>query len=383
VIIPVVDFWSQVVYNHLNKEKESFMNISELKIGNKIAKLPIIQGGMGIGVSLSKLASAVANAGGIGIISGAQPGYKEPDFRTDNESANLRGLEKEIKIARSLSPEGIIGVNFLASVTNYTDMVKLAVKEKVDLIVSGAGLPKNLPSFVIGTDTKIAPIVSSGKAAATITKLWTRKYDYLPDAIIVEGPKAGGHLGFSVEDLAGNLPNIKDIVKEVVAAVKDFEDKYGKKIPIIAAGGIFTGEDIAECIAEGAAGVQMSTQFVTTEECDAHDNFKQAYIDAKEEDIQLIVSPVGLPGRALRNHFVESVEATNQKIKHCYRCLKGCNPATTPYCITDALVASVEGDVENGLVFIGTNGHRLDRITKVKDLMQGLMKEANVYFNKK
>lgn len=358
------------------------MNISELKIGDKIAKLPIIQGGMGIGVSLSKLASAVANAGGIGIISGAQPGYKEPDFRSDNEHANLVGLEKEIRKAKTLSPEGIIGVNFLSSVTNYADMVKLAVKEKVDLIISGAGLPKNLPSFVIGTETRIAPIVSSGKAASTITRLWTKKYDYLPDAIIVEGPKAGGHLGFSVEDLMSNAPNIKDIVRDVVQAVKAFEEKYNKKIPVIAAGGIFTGKDIAECLEEGAAGVQMSTQFVATEECDAHDNFKQAYIDAKEEDIQLIVSPVGLPGRAVRNKFVESVETSNQKIKHCYRCLKGCNPATTPYCITEALVASVEGDTDNGLVFIGSNGHRLDKITKVKDLMQNLINDANTYLKK-
>lgn len=358
------------------------MNISELKIGDKIAKLPIIQGGMGIGVSLSKLASAVANAGGIGIISGAQPGYKEPDFRSDNEHANLVGLEKEIRKAKTLSPEGIIGVNFLSSVTNYADMVKLAVKEKVDLIISGAGLPKNLPSFVIGTETRIAPIVSSGKAASTITRLWTKKYDYLPDAIIVEGPKAGGHLGFSVEDLMSNAPNIKDIVRDVVQAVKAFEEKYNKKIPVIAAGGIFTGKDIAECLEEGAAGVQMSTQFVATEECDAHDNFKQAYIDAKEEDIQLIVSPVGLPGRAVRNKFVESVETSNQKIKHCYRCLKGCNPATTPYCITEALVASVEGDTDNGLVFIGSNGHRLDKITKVKDLMQNLIEDANTYLKK-
>lgn len=359
------------------------MNISELKIGNKIAKLPIIQGGMGIGVSLSRLASAVANAGGIGIISGANPGYLESDFRTNNETANLRGLEKEIQKARSLSPEGIIGVNFLASVTNYTDMVKLAVKEKVDLIISGAGLPKNLPSFVQGTETKIAPIVSSGKAASTITKLWLRKYDYLPDAIIVEGPEAGGHLGFSMEDLKGNLPNIKDIVKEVIASVKDFEEKYGKKIPVIAAGGVYTGQDMAECLEEGAAGVQMGTRFVATEECDADEKFKQAYIDSKEEDISLIVSPVGLPGRALRNDFVKSLEKANLKIKSCYRCLKGCNPAVAPYCITEALIASVKGDVENGLVFIGSNGYRVDKMMTVKSLMTELMDEANAYFKSK
>lgn len=359
------------------------MFISELKIGDKIAKLPIIQGGMGIGVSLSKLAAAVANAGGIGIISGAQPGYKEPDFRSDNDGANLRGLEKEIRKARALSPTGIIGVNFLSSVTNYSDMVKLAVKEKVDLIISGAGLPKNLPSFVKGTNTKIAPIVSSGKAAKTITRLWLKKYDYLPDAIIVEGPKAGGHLGFSLEDLKGNMPNLNDILKDVIQSVKDFEIKYNKKIPVIAAGGIYDGQDMAEAIESGAAGIQMSTRFVATEECDAHENFKQAYIDSTDEDIDLIVSPVGLPGRAIRNKFVESVEAANEKIKYCYRCLKGCNPATAPYCITEALVASVEGDVENGLVFVGSNGKKVNRIVKVKELMTQVMDEAQEYFKKK
>jgi NAD(P)H-dependent flavin oxidoreductase YrpB (nitropropane dioxygenase family) len=359
------------------------MFIKGLKIGDKFAKFPIIQGGMGIGVSLSKLAAAVANAGGIGIISGAQPGYLEPDFRTDNEAANLRGLEKEIRKARQLSPNGIIGVNFLASVTNYTDMVKLAVKEKVDLIISGAGLPKNLPSFVKGTETKIAPIVSSGKAASTITKLWLKKYDYLPDAIIVEGPKAGGHLGFKLDELKGNLPKLSDIVSEVMQAIKDFEIKYGKSIPVIAAGGVYDGEDIAEMLSSGAAGVQMSTRFVATEECDASTEFKEAYINAEDEDIQLIVSPVGLPGRAIRNKFVESVEAADEKIKYCYRCLKGCNPATAPYCITEALVASVQGDTENGLVFVGSNGSKVSKIVKVKDLVEQLMNDASKYIEEK
>lgn len=355
------------------------MKLPSLKIGDKIAKLPIIQGGMGVGVSLSKLAAAVANAGGIGIISGAQPGFREDDFKKNNDEANIRGLTKEIRIAKSLSPNGIIGVNFLAASNNYTDLVKAAVKEKIDLIISGAGLPKTLPSFVIGTDTKIAPIVSSGKAAATITKLWTRKYDYLPDAIIVEGPKAGGHLGFSVEQLKGTLPTLNELVTEVVNSIKEYEIKYNKKIPVIAAGGIYSGEDIAESIKNGAAGVQMATRFVATEECDAHENFKLAFVNANEEDIDLIVSPVGLPGRAIRNNFVKSIEIANQKVKKCYFCLKGCNPATTPYCITDALVASVNGDVENGLVFVGTNGYKVDKIVSVKALMTELAEEATEY----
>lgn len=356
------------------------MNIKGITIGKKTSKYPIIQGGMGIGVSLSKLAAAVANAGGIGIISGAQPGYKEPDFKKDNEAANLRGLEKEIRIAKSLSPKGIIGVNFLASVTNYSDMVKLAVKEKVDLIISGAGLPKNLPSFVIGTDTKIAPVVSSGKAASTITKLWLRKYNYLPDCIVVEGPKAGGHLGFSLEELKGNLPKITDLVKEVIQSIKDFEITHNKKIPVIAAGGIFNGKDIGQVLEAGASGVQMATRFVATDECDAHPAYKEAYIKAKKEDIGLIVSPVGLPGRALMNRFTESVENNREKIKYCYRCLLGCNPKTAPYCITDALVASVEGDVENGLVFLGTNADQVSSIVSVKTLLENLMAETKAYF---
>lgn len=358
------------------------MTIKGIQLGKKISKYPIIQGGMGIGVSLSKLAAAVANAGGIGIISGAQPGYKEEDFRTNNDEANLRGLKKEIRIAKDLSPKGLIGVNFLASVTNYSDMVKMAVKEKVDLIISGAGLPKNLPSFVQGTDTKIAPVVSSAKAASTITKLWLRKYDYLPDCIIVEGPKAGGHLGFSFEELKGTLPKLTDIITEVTQAVKSFEIKYNRKIPVIAAGGIFDGQDIGQALEAGASGVQMATRFVATEECDAHDNFKEAYIKAQAEDIDIIVSPVGLPGRALRNKFVTSVEAANENIKYCYRCLRGCNPATAPYCITDALVASVGGDVDNGLVFLGTNAHKVKSIVKVKDLMEDLMAETQAYLGK-
>ncbi len=353
------------------------MKLPSLKIGDKIAKLPIIQGGMGVGVSLSKLAAAVANAGGIGVISGAHPGFTEPDFKSNNVEANVRGLEKEIRKAKELSPDGIIGVNFLASGNCYTELVQAAVREKADLIISGAGLPRTLPGLVKGTSTKIAPIVSSGKAAATITKLWLKKFDYMPDAVIVEGPKAGGHLGFRPETLAGILPKLSDLVKEVVQALKPFEEEHNKTIPVIAAGGIYTGQDIVEMLNIGAAGVQIATPFVATEECDAHDNFKQAYIDATEDKIQIIVSPVGLPGRAVRNKFVETVENENIKVKQCYHCLSRCNPATTPYCITDALVASVEGDVDNGLVFIGTNGYRVKEIVKVQDLMDKYVKEAS------
>lgn len=358
------------------------MKLPHLKIGDLVAKVPIIQGGMGIGVSLSNLASAVANEGGIGVISGVQIGFREKDFKTNNDAANIRGLVKEIRKARSLSPKGILGVNMLSAVNNYKEMVKEAVKEKIDIIISGAGLPKNLPELVIGSNTKIAPIVSSGKAASIIAKVWDRKYKYIPDVVIVEGPEAGGHLGFSLEQLTSiKLPCLSDLVKEVIEALKPFEEKYKKKIPVIAAGGIYTGKDIAEFLKIGAAGVQMATRFVGTEECDAHINFKKAYMSATKEDIQIVKSPVGMPGRAIRNAFVKAIENQKLKINRCYNCLKPCDPATTPYCISDALINSVQGDAETGLVFVGTNAYRMNEIITVKELIKELVDEAVEFLN--
>lgn len=352
------------------------MNLPKLKIGNLEAKFPIIQGGMGIGISMSKLASAVANEGGIGIISGAQTGYRENDFKTNNNNANINGIKKEIRLAKELSPNGIIGINFLQASYNYIELVKTAVEEKIDLIISGAGLPKTLPEYVKGTNTKIAPIVSSGRAAKLLAKLWKKKYDYLPDLIVVEGPRAGGHLGFSREDLeSNNVKNLKELVVEVLEAIKPFEEKYNQKIPVVAAGGIYTGQEIKEFIDLGAAGVQMATRFVATNECDAHINFKTAYINATEKDIQLIKSPVGLPGRVITNTLTKQIEANSLKIKGCYKCLKGCNPVVAPFCITEALIKAVKGDIVNGLIFIGSNGYKINKIISVKELFNELKNE--------
>jgi len=356
------------------------MGLTPLKVGNLVARIPIIQGGMGVGVSLSGLAAAVANEGAIGVISGVQIGFREPDFKTNNDEANIRGLIKEIRRARELSPDGILGVNILAAVNNYKEMVLTAVKEKIDIIISGAGLPKNLPELVQGSSTKIAPIVSSGKAAQVISKLWDRKYNYLPDMLIVEGPEAGGHLGFSLEELKSSI-NLKDIVKDVINAIKPFEEKHNKKVPIIAAGGIYTGYDIADYLKIGADGVQMSTRFVATEECDAHINFKKCYISSIEDEIQIIKSPVGMPGRAIRNSFVKHLERENHPVTRCYKCLKPCDPKTTPYCISDALINSVQGDVERGLIFAGTNAFKLDKIVTVRELIKELVEEANNAMN--
>lgn len=355
------------------------MKLPSLKIGNLIADIPIIQGGMGVGISRSKLASAVANEGGIGVISGVQIGFNEPDFETNNLAANIRGLQKEIRKARELSPKGIIGVNILTAMNSYKELVLTAVKEKIDLIICGAGLPIDLPELVKNSASKIIPIVSSGKAASVITKMWDKKYQYLPDALIVEGPDAGGHLGFSLDQLNLNpLPNLVDIIKDVLAAIKPFEEKYNKKIPVIAAGGIFDGKDIAKFIKLGASGVQMGTRFVATHECDAHENYKEAYLKASKGDIQIVKSPVGMPGRAIRNEFIKALEETNQKVAKCYNCLKPCNPATTPYCISKALIQAVKGDVKNGLIFTGSNAYKLNKIISVKQLINELVSHAEV-----
>lgn len=357
------------------------MKLPSLRLGDLVARVPIIQGGMGVGVSRSSLASAVANEGGIGIISGVQIGFNEPDFEKNHMEANLRALIKEIRKARELSPKGIIGVNFLVAMNNYKEMVKAAVEEKIDLIISGAGLPKELPGLVKGSKTKIAPIVSSGKAAALITKLWDKRFNYVPDMVIVEGHEAGGHLGFSLDDLnSPEKPSLTDLVKEVVEALKPFKEKYQKEIPVVGAGGVFTGCDIAKLIKAGASGVQMATRFVATEECDADLKYKMAYINSKKDDIQLVKSPVGMPGRAIRNSLIERLEKGNVPIRRCYNCLQPCDPKTTPYCISNALIDAVRGNLDDGLIFTGSNAYRLDKITTVKELINELVIEAEACF---
>jgi NAD(P)H-dependent flavin oxidoreductase YrpB (nitropropane dioxygenase family) len=353
------------------------MKLPSLKIGDIIARLPIIQGGMGVGVSGSKLAGAVAKAGGVGIISAVQIGYREPDFETNTLEANIRAMKSELKAARETSPDGIIGVNLMVAITHYDEMVKACIEGGADIIISGAGLPMNLPKLVEGSNIKIAPIVSSGKAATLIIKNWTKKYSRLPDLVVVEGPEAGGHLGFKREELDEDTKRpLEDIVKEVIEAVAVFEEEHGKKIPVIAAGGVYTGEDIARFIKMGAAGVQMGTRFVATDECDADPKYKQAYLDAKKEDIQIIISPVGMPGRAIRNKLIKSVEGGRIPPKRCYDCIKKCNPKDTPYCISKALIDAVEGNVDEGLVFVGSNACRLEKIVSVAELMNELVSEA-------
>ncbi len=343
------------------------MILNELKIGNLAAKTPIVQGGMGIGVSLSNLASAVANEGGIGTISGVQIGFREPDFLTDPLAANLRAIGTEIKKARQKT-KGIIAMNFMAAMNNYEIYVKKAVEEKIDLIVSGAGLPLALPKLVKGTNTKIAPIVSSAKAARVIIRSYL-KSDRLPDAVVVEGPLAGGHLGFKMDELLENkCMELKDIVKEVKLLLSTFEEEYRVKIPVIAAGGIRTKNDILELKEVGADGFQIASLFVPTFECDAHENFKKAYINANNDNIKIIKSPVGMPGRAIETDFLAETERI---VKKCHRCLPNCKPNEIPYCISEGLLNAVEG--RDGLVFSGANIERVKELKTVKQVINSLI----------
>jgi nitronate monooxygenase len=350
--------------------------LKSLKIGDLTAKLPIIQGGMGIGISLSSLSSAVANEGGIGIIATAGIGMSEPDFYTNYLEANIRGLRSEIRKARELT-KGILGVNIMVALTNFADLVKTAIEERIDIIFSGAGLPLNLPQYITeGIKTKIVPIVSSARAATIIAKKWTEKYNYLPDAIVVEGPKAGGHLGFKAEMIDDPDHALEKLIPEVVEAVRPFEEQYGKPIPVIAAGGIYTGADIHKFFQLGASGVQMATRFVTTHECDASEKFKQTYIDSSKEDMVIIKSPVGLPGRAIRNTFIEEVSEGKKKPFKCpYHCLKTCDFKNSPYCITLALINAKKGNLSHGFAFAGENAYRAKEIISVKELVEKLKEE--------
>lgn len=352
--------------------------MKELIIGNLKAKLPIIQGGMGVGISLSGLAAAVSNQGGVGVIATAGIGMQERDFRSDFKNSNIRALIDQIRSARSAS-KGIIGVNIMVALSNFSDMVKTAIDEKIDVIFSGAGLPLGLPGFLNGSKkTKLVPIVSSGKAARIITRKWISDYDYVPDAFVVEGPKAGGHLGFKPEQINNPDYALENLVADVIKEVRPIREQSGKDIPVIAAGGIYTGKDIYNIMKCGADGVQMGTRFVPTVECDASKAFKNSYIDAKQEDIGIIKSPVGLPGRAIINKFLLSTMAGNKKPYSCpYHCISTCQYKDSPYCIALALLNAKKGNFKHGFAFAGQNAYRANSIVSVKDMISSLKSEFN------
>ncbi len=359
------------------------MMMKKLNIGNLSISVPIVQGGMGVGISLSGLASAVANEGGVGVISSAGLGLLYRNLSKDYIQASIMGLKEELRKAREKT-KGVIGVNVMVAMSNFTDMVKTAIAEKADIIFSGAGLPLNLPSFLQKDSvTKLVPIVSSARAARVIAEKWHNLYNYLPDAFVVEGPKAGGHLGFKDEQINDEHFSLEHILPEVIDEVKDIETHYGKSIPVIVAGGIYTGEDIKRFMDMGAAGVQMGTRFVTTEECDASDIFKQTYIEAKQEDIQIIKSPVGMPGRAIFSKFIQKVKEGQKQPKTCMcKCIKTCDISKSPYCIIAALYNAFKGNMDNGYAFAGANAFRATKIVSVKETFRSLLDEFNRAINK-
>jgi NAD(P)H-dependent flavin oxidoreductase YrpB (nitropropane dioxygenase family) len=346
--------------------------IPVLHIGNLTVDPPIIQGGMGVRVSRSNLAAAVANEGCIGTIAGVGLGKFENMPRSKYASINSEALKKEIRKARRMS-SGIIAVNLLVALSDYESLVKTASDEGVDVIISGAGLPLELPKFVTNKNIKLIPIISSVRALKIICSKWKRNFKILPDAVIVEGSKAGGHIGYEYQDVVDEKTSSLD---ELIVEVVQFAKSFDPQIPVIAAGGIFDGRDIDHFIKLGASGVQMGTRFVCTDECDVHENFKKAFLNAKKEDLVIIKSPVGLPGRVIRSTFVEDIKSGKNTPTSCnYHCLKTCNPKKAPYCIAKALTNAAEGNLEEGYVFAGANAYKCKEIVPVKKLIADLVQE--------
>ena len=353
------------------------------QIGDLKIKLPVIQGGMGVAISLSGLASAVANEGGVGVISAVAIGMLEPDYVKNFREANKSALRKEIRKAKSLT-DGVLGINLMMAITDYEDMFRIALEEKIDILFIGAGLllrkPATIPdSLLENSKTKFVPKVSSAKAARIIFQQWANRYNHVPDAVVVEGPLAGGHLGFKKDDLENQKFQLSNLVSETVSEMVPFEQKFGVEIPVIAAGGIYNGEDMYKIMQFGAKAVKMGTRFVTTHECDASIEYKESYLKCKKEDVIIIDSPVGLPGRVVLNDFVKKIQNGYTKPVKCpWKCLKTCNFREVKYCIAEALFNSARGNMSEGFSFAGSNAYLATKIQSVKETINDLIHEYNL-----
>ncbi|MDI3504277.1 MAG: nitronate monooxygenase [Candidatus Cloacimonadota bacterium] len=362
------------------------IKMPHLRIGDLIAKVPIIQGGMGVGISLSNLAAAVANEGGIGVISSLGLGVLHPQKGLSYKEANAAALKEEIRAARRKT-NGIIGVNIMVAVSDFDDLIKASFEEKADIVILGAGLPLRLPStmtldYLQNAPTKIGIIVSSGRAAKIILNHWAEHFQRVPDLVILEGPKAGGHLGFKEGQIFDDKFSLEELLPQVKQEVQKVEEKYSKKIPLITAGGIFSGEHMARIMQLGADGVQMGTRFVATEECDANTAFKELFVNCEKNDIVIIKSPVGMPGRAVNNQFLKDVTKGIKKPFVCpWKCLKTCDYRDTPYCIALALQNARDGKMTDGFAFAGANAYLVKKITTVKELFADLIQEYSDFYS--
>lgn len=352
------------------------MLIKPLVINGKEVKRPIIQGGMGIRISLSKLANACINSGIVATISAAQVGFLRKNFKKDPFTENAIELKSEISKIRKENPDGILGVNLMHAINDYDKYATFLSEQDIDFIISGAGLPVDLPEYIKDTKVKGAFIISSARAARLMLKSWDRRYQYMPEFIVCEGPLAGGHLGFSKEDFEnGNVESLEDIIISTKEIIRPFEEKYGIHIPVIAAGGIHDGADMAKMLKVGADGVQMATRFIATHECDASDEYKQMIIDSTEEDIVRVESPAGLPGRAVKNYLTKTLENSRMKVSYCVDCLKTCKKVGIPYCITEQLGNAAEGD-NKGLIFTGAKGYLVKKLDSVENIVNEVIKEC-------
>lgn len=349
-----------------------------MKLGNRELALPLVQGGMGVGVSMGGLAGAVAAQGAMGTLSTADAGWNEPDFAAHPQQANLRALRREVQRAKRLAAgAGLVAVNAMVATRQYADSVRTALEAGADAIVSGAGLPLELPALAEGFEALLAPIVSGPRAAQLICRTWAKRYGRVPDFVVLEGCQAGGHLGFEEADLlSGRCTPLSRLIPEVLAALRPFEEKFGRAIPLFCAGGVATGAEMARCTRLGAAGAQLATRFIATEECDAGQGYKDVLLAARPEDLRIIHSPVGMPGRAVNSPLVQRLAAgMRQPPAHCSGCIKSCRPAETPFCITHALIEAVKGNWEEGLFFSGSRVDLVDRMRTVPDLIDELIKE--------
>ena len=346
----------------------NLLSYGPLKIGKALARLPIVQGGMGVGISLSSLATAVAVAGGIGVISAAFIGGT-PRYR-DRKISHAEALKLDIGRAKAAT-DGVIGVNIMVALTDVDALAKAADEAGADVIFAGAGLPLTLPNSVRrDSKTALVPIVSSAKAAKLLVKWWKDKYGRKPDGFVVEGPLAGGHLGFKPEQVDDPAYALDALVTDVLEVAQPLD------IPVIAAGGLFSGQDVKQVLDLGASGAQLGTRFVATEECDAPAEFKEAYITCEPEDIAIVQSPVGMPGRAIKGELVTKAAQGLMHPRRCrYQCITTCKRLDSPYCIADALLTALDGDTQNGLVFVGANGWRINEVSNVAGVMAALDSE--------